>query len=110
MSPLVAAMFGGLLDDSDEKELRTTSGNRIAVGSGYDGSGPGQAAPPNNFTHWMYATGPMFVVLGSKELITINEQQATNAQTNMMTYVAARPAAVYSDGCCQLAVKADIRL
>lgn len=110
MSPLVASMFGGLLDTDTDGELRTTSGHRIAVGSGYDGSGPGGVAPVDKFTHWMYATGPMFVVLGSKELITVNEQQAINAQTNQMTYVAERPAAVYSDGCCQLAVQADIRL
>lgn len=110
MSPLVAAMFGGLMEADPDGVLRTQSGNRVAVGSGYSGVGPGQTAPADPFTHWMYATGPMVVVLGSKETITINEQQATNAQTNMMTYVAARPAAVYSDGCCQLGVQVDIRL
>ena len=110
MSPLVASMFAGVLEPGEDGKLRTMSGHRVAVGAGYDGRGPGQTAPPSAFAHWMYATGPMFVVLGSKELITVNEQQATNASTNMMTYVAARPAAVYSDGCCQLAVQADIRM
>jgi hypothetical protein len=110
MSPLVASTFAGLLEPGDDGKLRTMSGHRVAIGAGYDGSGPNRVAPANKFTHWMYATGPMFVVLGSKELITVNEQQATNAGTNMMTYVAARPAAVYSDGCCQLAVQADIRI
>ena len=110
MSPLVASMFAGVLEPGDDGKLRTMSGHRVAVGARCDGRGPGQTAPPSAFAHWMYATGPMFVVLGSKELITVNEQQATNASTNMMTYVAARPAAVYSDGCCQLAVQADIRM
>lgn len=108
MSPLVASMFAGVLELGDDGKLRTMSGHRVAVGAGYDGRGPGQTAPPSATAHWMYATGPMFVVLGSKELITVNEQQATNASTNMMTYVAARPAAVYSDGCAQLGVQVDI--
>lgn len=108
MSPLAAAMFGGLLDSDTDGVLLTQSGNRVVVGSGYDGSGP--SGPAEQFVHWMYATGPMYVVLGSNELITVDEAQATNAQTNVMTYVAQRPAAVYSDGCLTLGVQTDIRL
>ncbi len=109
VSPLVAEMLGDHLTAEDGK-LYTHQGNIVAVGSGYDGSGPGQAAPTNKFTHWMYVTGQVFVVLGSKELVTVNEVQATNAVTNEMTYVAERPAAVYVDGCCQFAAQADVRL
>jgi hypothetical protein len=109
LSPLIASILGDSLN-VDGKQLVTNSGHVVAVGAGYDGRGPGQTAPANPFTHWMYATGPMFVVLGSKELITVDETQATDVTTNMMTYVAQRPAAVYSDGCCHLAASADIRL
>lgn len=109
VSPLVAEGLGKRLIQHDGK-LYTRQGNIVAVGSGYNGSGPGQVVPDNNFTHWMYVTGQTFVVLGSKELITVNEVQATNAVTNEMTYVAERPAAVYTDGCCQFAAQVDVRL
>lgn len=110
LSPLTASVLGNHLHEEDGK-LLTNSGNLVAVGSGYDGRGPGDsAAPADKFVHWMYATGPVRVVLGSKELITVNPAQATNVKTNEMTYAAERPAAVYTDGCCQLGAKADIRL
>lgn len=111
MSPLVGSILGDHLNADDDGKLRTTTGNLVAIGSGYDGRGPGDtAAPSDPFVHWMYATGKVYVVLGSEEAITVNDAEAINTKTNEMTYAAERPAAVYTDGCCQLAVKTDIRL
>jgi hypothetical protein len=111
MSPLVAAMIGMELQVEDD-HLITNNGNAVVVGPGYDGRGPGDSAAPadGSFVHWMYATGPVFVHLGSNELITVTEGQATNTATNEMTYVAERPASVHWDGCCHFAVQVDIRL
>lgn len=109
MTPLIASMIGMEMQRDGDK-LVTSNGNSIVVGTGYDGRGPGQAAPTDAFTHWMYATGPMFVHLGAGELITVSEGEAVNAATNEMTYVAERPASVHWDGCCHLAVQVDIRL
>lgn len=110
MSPLVGAMIGNEMQQDGDR-LLTANGNRIAIGSGYDGRGPGDdTAPTNKFVHWIYATGPVFVQLGSEELVTVSETQAVNATTNVMTWVAERPAAVYWDGCCHFAAKVDVRL
>ena len=115
MSPLVSSAledgFSAVKDEEfDKTRLRTAAGNLVSVGAGYDGRGPGEGAPTDKFVHWMYATGPVHVVLGSEELITVDATQALDTRTNEMTYAAERPAAVYTDGCCQLAVKIDIRL
>jgi hypothetical protein len=112
-SPLVASVLGNQHLDIADGHLVTTNGNPVAAGAGYDGRGPGETDAPTGaeqFEHWMYATGPVFVHLGSKELITVTEGQATNAVTNEMTYVAERPALAYWDGCCHFAVKVDVRL
>jgi hypothetical protein len=60
--------------------------------------------------HYMYATGPVFVHLGSEELVTVSEDQAVNPQTNEMVMVAERPASVHWDGCCHFAQQVDVRL
>lgn len=110
MTPLVASMMGEDLQ-VDGGQLVTSAGNLVAVGTGYDGRGPGEnVAPADEFVHWIYATGPVSVHIGVKELVTISAQQATNPVTNVMTYVAERPASVNWDGCCHLAAKIDIRL
>lgn len=109
MSPLLAATLGVELKLEDD-HLITSTGNKVVIGAGYDGRGPGASAPTNDFTHWIYATGPMFVHLGTNELITVSVDQAINPSTNEMTYVAERPASVHWDGCCHFAVQVDIRL
>lgn len=112
MSPLVASMLGDYLvmDDNDGK-VRTQVGNLVAIGAGYDGRGPGDTTPPADpYVHWMYATGKVYVILGSEEAVTVNPTDALDTKTNEMTYAAERPAAVYTDGCCQFAVQTDIRL
>jgi hypothetical protein len=109
-TPLIASMLANKGIEQDDGQLKTGNGNLVVAGAGYDGRAPGATAPPSEFVHWIYATGPVFVHLGSKELITVTEGQATNTATNEMTYVAERPAMVYWDGCCHFAVPVDVRL
>ena len=110
MSVLTASILGPHLEVNDDGKLQTIAGNLVVVGSGYDGRGPGDtSAPADPFTHWMYATGKVYVVLGSEEATTVTAADALDTKTNEMTYAAERPAAVYTDGCCQLAVQIDIR-
>ena len=110
VSPLIASMIGMEMQ-RDGDQLLTNNGNLVAVGTGYDGRGPGETtAPSEPFVHWMYATGPVFVHLGSEELITVTEGQAVDPRTNEMVHVAERPASVHWDGCCHFGVQVDVRL
>jgi hypothetical protein len=96
---------------SDSDPLHTINGNLIAVGNGYDGRGPGETDPPDDwFRPWVYATGPVFVDLGPGELVTPEWGSAVDPRTNEMSFIAVRPASVYWDGCCHFAVQVDIRL
>jgi hypothetical protein len=111
ITPLVAALLGTELD-RDGDSLYTMSGNRVSIGTGYDGRGPGDDASPaaSAVQHWMYATGPVFVHLGVDELITVNDAQSVDPNTNIATWVAEKPAIAYWDGCCHFAVKVDVTL
>lgn len=97
-----------LQDDRDDNYLTTINGNLISLGSGYDGRGPGEDEPQGALTPWMYATGPVFVHLGPPELVTPGAREATNIGTNVMTYVAVRPATAFWDGCCHFGVQVDL--
>lgn len=111
MTPLVATMIGTDLKH-ENGQLTTTTGSLVAVGSGYDGRGPGDDTAPaaSATTHWMYATGPVFVHLGTDELVTANDAQSVDVTTNIATWVAEKPAIAYWDGCCHFAVKVDVTL
>jgi len=111
ITPLVAALLGTELDQ-DGDTLLTKSGNKVSVGTGYDGRGPGDDASPAAAAvqHWMYATGPVFVHLGTDELVTVNDAQSVDVETNIATWVAEKPAIAYWDGCCHFAVKVDVTL
>lgn len=111
MTPLIATMIGIDMDNSGGT-LMTRNGNKIAIGTGYDGRGPGDDASPaaTAVQHWMYATGPVFVHLGTDELVTVNDAQSVDPITNIATWVAEKPASAFWDGCCHFAVKVDITL
>lgn len=112
VSPLIGSILGssgGFEKAEDGDYLLTKAGNKLVIGAGYDGSGP-DATADSDFIHWMYITGQVKVVLGSEEMVTVNPAEAVNVKTNEVTFKAERPAAVYTDGCEQFAVSADIRL
>lgn len=105
-------MLGDHMDQDPSKgNILTWGGNKVAVGSGYDGRGPGDLVPPTNpLIVWIYMTGPISVRLGPNELVTPSEVEALDTRTNIMRYVALRPASVDWDGCCHFAVQVDLRL
>lgn len=112
MTPLVASMLDFNSMEHDGDQLVTTNGNLVAVGTGYDGRGPGDDTSPaaSATVHWIYATGPVFVHLGTDELVTINDAQSVDPRTNVATWVAEKPAISYWDGCCHFGVKVDVAL
>jgi hypothetical protein len=102
----------------DGDELTTALGTPVSAGTGYD---PNTPNPPDAFTDyneipgppdveagpstvWAYVTGPVYVHLGPVEFIS--EQLDPN--TNVVVTQAGRPAAVYWDSCCLLAVQIDL--
>jgi len=108
--PAVGALFGLPEDSEIGDQLHTFNGNLVAIGTGYDGRGPGDQDPPDDwFTPWIYATGPVTVDLGPSELVSPDFGSAVNPRTNDMAFVAVRPASVFWDGCCHFAVQVDIR-
>jgi hypothetical protein len=93
----------------DPKRLETMLGTTVSAGSGYPGAGPGNVAAAAN-TAWMYATGPVTVHLGPKQLINAKSAQAVDIHVNDLIYQAERPASVVWDGCCHFAVLVDLML
>ena len=104
-----------LVNDGDK--LRTVLGTPVVVGSGYTGVGPAGSTPNSTVafpaiasighaptTTWMYATGPVVVQLGSVQFIG----DRRDIETNEITVMAGRPAAVYWDSSCHFAAEANL--
>ena len=108
ITPLIASMIESGFFDSKDGVLRTASGSLVTVSRGGDGvTGPEDGG---DLEHWVYATGPVHVEIGSEELITVSPAEIVNSKNNEVTYVAARPAAVYFDGCGWYGALADASL
>jgi hypothetical protein len=85
-------------------QLVTKSGNLVAAGSGYPGTGPaGQAITAT--TSWMYATGPVFVYASPTRINDV--RTGLDRTTNTMKYIAERTYLLGWD-CCHTAVLVDI--
>ena len=108
ITPLVAAILGNDLDE-DNNKWYTSNGSLVAINRGGDGS-DGPVAGGSDTKHWIYATGPVHVDLGSEELITVTPSESVNSKTNAVIYAAERPAAVYFDGCEWFGALADATL
>lgn len=84
--------------------LVTKSGNLVAAGSGYPGTGPsGQAI--TSTTSWMFATGPVFAYASETRLNDL--RSALDRTTNTVKYIAERTYVLGWD-CCHAAVQTDI--
>jgi hypothetical protein len=84
--------------------LMTKSGNLVAAGSGYPGTGPsGQAITPT--TSWMFATGPVFAYASQTRVNDL--RTALDRSTNTVKYIAERTYVIGWD-CCHAAVQTDI--
>jgi hypothetical protein len=89
--------------------LVTSLGNTVVAGAGYSGVGPdGEAAPDGKV--WAYATGPVTVRLGSRDVSPIEYTAADIAKTNTVIYQVDQVAAVTWNSCCHFAVLVDLSL
>lgn len=95
--PTLAAW--NLIEERDGA-LYTTSGNRVVVGGGYEGSGPDGTTPVAG-TSWIYATGAAFGYRGDVRITAPNE--SIDRSTNTMRMIAERTY-VLGFECCLLAV------
>jgi len=77
---VLAPVLAGMADSAGGK-LRTKVGTRLALGTGYLGTGPGGSAPPAD-TVWVYATGPVQVVRAQERLTPQNPADALDRSTN----------------------------
>ena len=85
--------------DDDQAYATTRLGTLVAIGSGYTGRGPinaaGETASETN--KWMFATGAVEVILGAPEFVNNSLAQGFSTSTNDSTVLISRPAAVHFD-------------
>lgn len=84
----------------------TVTGQKVALGTGYPGTGPGNipAAPG---TTWIFATGPMIIMRSEVFLTPERYKEAVNHNLNNVTVYAER---VYAVGwsCCLFAIRVSL--
>jgi hypothetical protein len=95
--------------EEDKSALFTKLGNTVVAGTGYSKIGPtGVAAGANKY--WMYATGPVTVILGDMNVTPDEKPQAINTRDNTIKYYVDRPAAVTWSTTNVYAVLVDLTL
>lgn len=97
----------GLKDKSGH--LVTSLGNTVVAGTGYSGVGP-DGTPAATGKVWAYATGPVTVRLGPREVSPIEWTAVDIARTNKAIYEVDQVAAVTWNSCCHYAVLVDLSL
>ncbi len=85
----------------------SVTGQRIVVGAGYPGSGPGNITAEAGTT-WLFATGPLVVYRSEVFLTPERFKEAMDARINSVQIYAER---VYSVGwsCCLFAIQTSLR-
>jgi hypothetical protein len=76
---LATQLFQWNLVKADGAQLRTSTGNLVAIGGGYPGTGPTGTLIPNAV--WIYATGPVFAYRGAPETFAFREMFDRTANT-----------------------------
>lgn len=100
--------YGVDLEVGDDS-LTTKLGTDVVAGVGYTKRGPnGTLATGTNA--WMYATGPVTVILGKPEFGTDKLNQSVNPSNNKLSYYIDRPAAVVWSTQHLFAVLVDLQL
>lgn len=95
--------------EEDKNTLFTKIGNTVVAGTGYSKTGPtGAAAGANQY--WMYATGPVTVILGDMNVTPGEVSQAIDTRVNTIKYYVDRPAAVTWSTTNVYAVLVDLSL
>jgi len=87
------AVAGVLKLEQDDNALFTKLGNTVVAGTGYSKVGPTGAVAGTN-QYWMYATGPVTVILGDMNITPGEVSQAIDTRVNTIKYYVDRPAAV----------------
>lgn len=101
---VLPALFKSQLIEARGGQLVTKSGNLVAAGAGYPGTGPaGQAITAT--TSWMYATGAVFMYASQARVNELRE--ALDRSTNTAKFIAERTYVIGWD-CCHAAVQTDI--
>lgn len=101
---VASALFYSQLVEMRGGQLYTKTGNLVAVGSGYPGTGPtGQAI--TSTTSWMFATGAVFAYTGPVRVL--NQRETLDRTTNTVAMLAERTYLLGWD-CCHAAVQVDI--
>lgn len=90
------------------QHLETVLGTKVVIGSGYTGDGPGDSNEASDTTKWMYATGPVSVLLGDAEVVNEDASRSVNTSVNDVNLAALRPASVYFDPSIFYAVQITI--
>lgn len=90
----------------DENGWHTVTGQRLAIGAGYPGTGPNNVATTAGTT-WVFATGPLFIARSETFLTPERYQEALDRTLNNVTVYAER---VFSLGwsCCLFAIQVSL--
>lgn len=98
------------LSDPAKGFATTRIGTPVVIGSGYTGQGiVGDVDATASLTNkWMFATGPLAVLLGESEVVNDTLAQGANTSINDMRIKALRSAAVYFDPSCHYAAQVTL--
>jgi hypothetical protein len=91
-------------DDNDPNVLRTRSGHRVVLGSGYTGSGPDGAAAPAG-TSWIYGTGAVF---GYRSAIDMPTTPQSFDRVENTYHLIAQRTYVLGFECCLFAARVNL--
>lgn len=109
---LSAYVVEKVLDEDGVSRIYDAFGNSVIAGAGFDGTGPGDTAPPAlDSTLWAYATSPVYHFLGEPQVIGVLDDEnggAVNRSTNEVHVIAEQVAGAVFDECCHFAVLVDI--
>lgn len=95
-----------LVFSGTENSWFTVTGQRLAIGAGYPGTGPGNIAAVPGST-WVFATGPMVIWRSEVFLTPERYREAVDRSLNKVTVYAER---VYALGwsCCLFAIQVSL--
>ena len=98
------ALFYEHLVEANNGQLKTGTGNLVALGGGYQGTSPAGVATPN--VAWIYMTGPVFAYRSSPETFAFKEM--FNRENNTLQSIVERTYVLGYSCCCLLAVAVSV--
>lgn len=107
MPQRAAAVMSLLLTEEGQRLVTKVRRSVVVAGSGYPGTSR-TGGSPSAGQQWVYATGPVGVMLGPVEVLSDNISEVLARRTNTLEYRAERTAAAIFDPCCLFAILVDI--